>query len=555
MALTKTLSSLQTKITDHLLRCKVVLNIANSLFHCEEYSTSEEICRQGKDICNKGMTQDKEHFSHYLSLSIKFRYLRAANLVVENSELPQNNPEKYSEKKVEKLRKAESLLRNGLVLLEQHFPKDNPERLRFMKMMQRTTKQINTAAGKSPLLSSTPVEPGKVFIRGSAKLSSSKIDQLSRQRDPNFSEVSSHNLSRFSNSSHKIKITSKNGFNSDRGLNKNDPLGSNTRPRPSNFQRAGEKSLKEQSARYEDPTLSPKYQSEVLRHQESFRISDNRMVTGRKEVPSRAGAESPMTSLHNGKLPETLKQLKNDYLTASNNKPMEIPSFGVAPVEHGGQNTIVDNSKLEGLDSFLHQPQGLGKEPDSLPHLDKTGSLNITVLKQSPKREGKGSNPYAETIPNIVAEDSAQQDLDDGTGEGRHPSIAGISEDPSINLRDAPVSSVKINYKNLPPKSQTKNPQSTQSKGSMIMLSENTDTGYKDGLIPSPSMTRKPSQGSTLQMATDTYRDAMKTPSRSPRSSQFYASATQESKPACCLTVRHYRSPKSLTSLNRTNTK
>lgn len=548
------LSSLQSNIKDGLLRCKVFLNVANALFHCEEYIISESICRQGKKLCEDAAQAFKEQNMQFLSLSIKFRYLRAANLIVDNSDVPFRTTDKLAERKIEKLRKAESLLNNGLLLLQEHFQNDIDERLKFMSMLKRASKQIVGSGDKSPLVRSPGSKPSKIYQRGSLKLSSSKGDLLSRQRDANLSEVSSHNMSHFSNSSNKIKIISKNGFNSDRGAKKHELANGKGKQLPSHFQRACQKSYKIPVKPTEDPTLSPKYHSEVLRPRDSFRISEKSDYSIRVNKGLLDNLDVALAAANNNILPETLNRLNEEISPIVIKLKTEIPDIGEVPIERNEPINVVSVGKIEKLESLMQNPQGAERNKTNTSYLLNQESLNVTILKPNLGNQDREPNQRTKTKRSKSGHLSSHKGYEQELLEDNHASLMGLSEDPSLNQKPTPVSSMVINQSQLSPKLVGRN-LSTNAKGSLMLFSENNETTLKDQLSPSPIFTRRPSQVSTIPMATETYREAIKTPSRSARSSQFYFSTIHENKHISRLTARHYRTPKTLTYLNRTNTK
>lgn len=143
MILNKKLSYIQKRVTDPLLRAKVILSICSSLFYCKEYSSSIKISTFGIELLERMFPDMGAMELHYFKAFIGFTYMKAVCLIVENSEGRLETKEPNESPQFEMLMKAETILVQGLNLIQEKSPEDIEEKEKFSKMISKVSKLIS----------------------------------------------------------------------------------------------------------------------------------------------------------------------------------------------------------------------------------------------------------------------------------------------------------------------------------------------------------------------------------------------------------------------------
>ena len=184
------------------------------MFACGLYANSEEICSFGTGLCEQSDYSGSEDRLELLKLTMRFMYVSAVSVIVENSDLLSIKDRDLASTKAQNILKAEALLKKSLSILEDNFSDDKGQRHKLLKMLQKASILLGKYTAAS-LESPVPLNK-RVFIKKRLELSEAKVEAASQRRAEEWSANSSQNLSKISNSSKRIHRINHHGCNSDR---------------------------------------------------------------------------------------------------------------------------------------------------------------------------------------------------------------------------------------------------------------------------------------------------------------------------------------------------
>lgn len=528
--LAKKLSRIQSNIGNRLLRCKIIFNVANSLFACGSYANSEELCKFGLALCDQRDSEKSEESTEMLRLSIRFFYIRAVSAIVENSDLLSiANPEVASNK-AEQLLRAETLLKRSLALLEDKFPEDIDQKYKLFNMLQKASNLLGEYSSNTAKLSKSKK---KTFsIKKGKDLSDGRIERASQLRIEESSFNSSQNISKISNSSKCMHRISHHGTNSDRHCRPSKILIPKQIAKSSSFKPCVE--IHERVAIVSQEAMTPRIGSKHTKQLDADLPDISDMIEDRQDNPDR---EVPA--------PDTLDNI-NNQLSPRKNKPAGITFDKITPAIKPKDVSIGQIGHIE--DSGFYNPADFKPSRFNMLSRDNLtisiGDQNQTLVKSGPMKTSSENLSGKVTLRELGSLTENKATLSDMKSIKRQQSKSNMSEDHSAYNKEVTMPSSTIDVRKTDDGQVAKHQYAKECLRSYTpKLSVNTDSAITGQPDMSLNISRKNSQITTKNKAVGSARDM----EISPRSSIIVkppeATVYPEIDNINELTIRHYRSP------------
>lgn len=518
-------------IIHRLLRCKIIFNIANSLFACGLYANSEEICRFGTGLCDQSDYTGNENRLELLKFTIRFMYVSAVSVIVENSDLISIKDLDLASTKAQNILKAKALLKKSLSILEENFSNDKGQRYELLKMLQKANNLLGKYTAAS-LESPVPLNK-RVFIKKRLELSETKVEAASQRRAEVCSANSSQNLSKISKSSKRIHRIIHNGCNSDRHYKQSKASSPKQVTKSSCFKiiKEPQKEAVIQIQEAETPRIGVKINKISQDNPAGFSsfIYDGLKLPVNNHIP-----------------PDTLKEINMQLAAPKSSGEISLHQVTMGNISPMHESFEINMSKIDGQtppDSKKNKTSKFSKPSQEIFN-NSAGDISQTMIKSGPNKVSIDNFSALATIKDLKSSPSNRTSRSDMRVSNKKTSRSNLSEDPSTFNKETTIPSL-VNYRKKPDDIKAKIALSMLafSRSNKPKLSVGTESAITGHPELSVNASRKNSHLTPIQQLVGSAIEINTTPRSTQSISQKGQPIFQEIGNMNNLTIHRYRSP------------